>query len=119
MIVADYGRTRSEDVSVRTYSEHADAGDPLRNLGGKDITIDVDFEALQHRVRTADSLQSQEAWLLGHGIEDLVAEGKSMWEQGVAAGSLDAIRGLSRAREVEALCDPLGLGGFFVAEWVI
>ena len=115
----DYGRLRSEEVEVRTFSQHGKAGDPLRDLGTKDITVDVDFEALQQRVRTADTLEQQRTWLERLGIDDLVAEGRAIWEREAAVGGLDAIRGLSRVKEAEALRDPHGLGGFWVAEWIV
>lgn len=119
VIVIDYGRLRSEDVTVRTFSDHGTAGQPLGELGSKDITVDVDLEALQLRVRPADTLQLQKVWLESLGIAELVVEGRAIWEREAAVGGLDAIRGLSRAKEAEALCLDAGLGRFCVAEWVI
>ena len=53
-----------------------------------------------------------------HGVDALVDEGRTAWEQGAAQGSLEALRGRSRMREAEALTDLGGLGAFTVAEWV-
>ena len=50
-------------------------------------------------------------------IQELVAEGRRIWAEGAAQGSLAAIAGRSRVTEAEALLDVDGLGGFLVAEW--
>ena len=117
LIVVDYARRDTAEVTLRTYSEHGPAGDPLAQLGTKDITVDVDLEVLQRRTRPCDRITTQAAWLEGLGIDGLVAEGKATWERLAGTGGLEALRGLSRVREAEALCESDGLGGFFVAEW--
>jgi SAM-dependent MidA family methyltransferase len=118
VIVIDYCRSDSADVEVRTYAQHGPAGDPLEHLGLKDITVDVDLAQLE-QVRPASSIQSQADWLVAHGIEDLVAEGRRVWAESAAVGDLAALRMRSRVREAEALVEPTGLGGFTVAEWEI
>ncbi len=117
LIVVDYVRRDSADVSVRTYSEHGPAGDPLHGLGSKDITVDVDLEVLQRRTTTCTNVSTQADWLRSFGIEALVEEGKAIWEREAASGGLAALKGLSRVREAEALCESGGLGGFLVLEW--
>ena len=119
VIVIDYCRERSADVEVRTYAGHGPAGDPLSELGTKDITVDVDLEQLQRLTRPADVITRQAEWLRDLGIDELVAEGRMIWKEGAADGGLAAIKGRSRVLEAEALCDPAGLGGFTVAEWII
>ena len=115
--ILDYARANSGDVEIRTYAEHGRAGDPLDAVGTKDITVDVDLAQLQRAVRAADSIVTQADWLRGLGIDELVAEGKEIWEASAAIGSLDALRGRSRIREADALLDPNGLGGFDYACW--
>lgn len=119
VIVIDYARTETVAVEIRTYADHERGGDPLVGLGTKDITVDVDLAQLQAAVRPADAVTLQADWLARNGIEELVEEGRQMWEAGAATGSLAALRGRSRVREAEALTERSGLGGFYVAEWAI
>ena len=118
VIVIDYCRTASADVEVRTYAQHGPGGDPLEHLGLKDITVDVDLAQLE-QVRPASATRTQADWLVAHGIEDLVEEGRRVWAESAAVGDLAALRMRSRIREAEALVEPTGLGGFTVAEWEI
>ena len=119
VIVIDYARRRSDEVKIRTYADHGEAGDPLVGLGTKDITVDVDLFQLQARVRSADDVCDQATWLRRHGLDELVEEGQRIWEAKAATGSLEALKGRSRLREAEALTESTGLGGFLVSEWVI
>ena len=119
VIVLDYARLSSSDVEVRTYAEHGRAGDPLTNLGNKDITIDVDLAQLQARTRRADRISSQADWLDALGMGELVAAGRKIWDDAASIGDLAALKARSRIREAEALADPAGLGAFFVAEWIV
>ncbi len=119
MIVIDYARLDTSEVEVRTYSEHGRAGDPLVALGTKDITVDLDLEALQRYAGAATAIVEQRDWLDQYGIADLVEEGRMIWEREAAVGGLEALRAKSRLREAESLCDPGGLGGFYVTEWVL
>ncbi len=119
VIVIDYARLNSAEVEIRTYSEHARAGNPLDQLGTKDITVDVDLEQLQRAVGPADRVSTQSEWLRGHGISELVEEGKRMWEENAAVGDLAALKFRSRVREADSLLAEDGLGGFYVAEWEV
>ena len=119
LVVIDYARLLSEDVEVRTYSDHGRAGEPLVGLGSKDITVDVDLEALQQSVGQAESIVQQHEWLRAHGVDELVEEGRSIWQREAGVGDLAALRAKSRIREAESLCDERGLGGFLVSEWTV
>lgn len=119
VIVFDYARELSDEVAIRTYAAHGVAGDPLTQLGTKDVTVDVDIFQLQARVRPADQVSDQASWLRRHGLDELVEQGRQLWEAQAAAGSLEALKGRSRLREAEALTDLDGLGGFTVLEWAI
>ncbi len=119
VIVIDYARESSDLVEVRTYAEHGRAGDPLAGIGTKDITADVDLEQLQRAIRPADSISTQAEWLGSLGVESLVEEGRRLWEEGAASGSLAALKARSRIREAEALVEADGLGGFLVAQWIV
>ena len=119
VIVIDYCRSRSTDVEIRTYAAHGRGADPLSALGSQDITVDVDLGALERATRAADVVSTQSEWLAGLGLDALVEQGRTAWSEGARLGDLEALRGRSRVREAEALCDPTGLGGFTVAEWLI
>ena len=119
ILVIDYARLHSSEVTLRTYANHEQAGDPLVGLGTKDITVDLDLAQIQNRTRVADSIRTQADWLSHLGIADLVAEGQRIWEESAAVGDLAALKAKSRVREAESLMDTVGLGGFLVAEWVV
>jgi len=119
LIVIDYARLRGDEVEVRTFAEHGVAGDPLSQLGTKDITVDVDLEQLQAVVGAAGRIITQAEWLTLHGIDELVEEGRRIWHESAGVGDLAALKARSRVREAEALVEPTGLGGFLVAEWVV
>jgi hypothetical protein len=61
--------------------------------------------------------QRQHEFLRSHGIDELVEEGRRIWDERAHLGDLAAIRARSRVTEAEALCDPDGLGAFRVVEW--
>lgn len=120
LLVIDYGvATTAELVArpwrewLRTYRDNQRGEHYLAVPGSQDITTDVPFDQLP----VADSLRSQSQFLQLHGIDELVAEGKKVWQQHAARPGLEALKMRSRVSEAEALIDPTGLGGFFVAEW--
>lgn len=119
VLVFDYARSSSSEVAIRTFAEHGNAGDPLANLGTKDVTVDVDLFQLQVAVRHADMQSTQAAWLVENNISHIVEEGRRIWDSNAATGTLEALLARSRVRESEALMDPSGLGGFITMEWVI
>ena len=103
---------------LRTYSAHERGSDPLVEPGAWDITVDVPIEMLYRAARraglTITPMTTQAEWLTSLGIEELVEEGRSAWEQAAAAPDLAAILGRSRASEAGALTDPAGLGAHTV-----
>ena len=62
-------------------------------------------------------MRTQAQFLQRWGIDELVAEGKRVWDVQAARPGLEAMRMRSRISEAEALLDPSGLGNFLVAEW--
>jgi len=114
VLVIDYATTISELGSrpwLRTYRAHSTGTDPLDAPGEQDITADVVLEQLDDaaalpRVRT----ERQADWLAALGIDELVDEGRRIWDAGAARGDVDALAGRSRAAEAAALVDPGGLG---------
>ncbi len=104
---------RSPTDWLRTYRGHQRGEHPLRILGAQDITCDLAVDQLP----TPSLVASQADWLHAHGIDDLVEEGKRIWEERKHIGDLAALRARSRVNEAASLLDPDGLGGFCVLEW--
>jgi SAM-dependent MidA family methyltransferase len=103
---------------VRTYREHARGGHPLADPGSQDITVEVALDQLA-AIRQPSHDRPQHEFLRSHGIDELVAEGQQIWSDRAHLGDLAAVKGRSRLRERDALCDPTGLGAFRVVEWVV
>ncbi|KAA0232351.1 MAG: hypothetical protein JJLCMIEE_00361 [Acidimicrobiales bacterium] len=124
VVVIDYcDRTaslaaRPQREWLRTYRAHSRGSDPLQDLGDQDITCEVAYDQLS-RVREADAVRTQAAFLRDHGIEQLVSDGRQVWLDRAHLGDLAALKARSRTFEAEALLDEAGLGGFLVLEWVV
>lgn len=102
---------------LRTHRDHDDGSWWLADPGSCDITADVALDQVQ-----ADHLAevcTQAEFLRGHGIDELVAEGRTAWAERAGIGDLDALKARSRARESEALLDPAGMGAFSVLVWSV
>lgn len=118
VLVIDYATAIAEIGErpwLRTYRAHGTGTDPLDAPGEQDITADVVIEQLDAsgpfpRVAT----DRQRDWLRTLGIDDLVAEGRRIWDQGAGRGDLEALTGRSRVGEAAALTDPEGLGAHHV-----
>ena len=131
VVALDYGAdtdvlaeraSRSDDPAaglgwLRTHRDHDDGSWWLADPGTCDITADVALDQVQadHRAR----VRTQAEFLRGHGIDELVAEGRAAWVERAGVGDLDALRARSRAREAEALLDPDGMGAFSVLVWSV
>jgi SAM-dependent MidA family methyltransferase len=98
---------------LRTYRGNERGDHYLAAPGSQDITIDVPIDQLPE----PDAVRTQAQFLQRWGIDDLVAEGKRIWEEQAARPGLEAMKMRSRVSEAEALLDPDGLGNFLVAEW--
>ena len=98
---------------LRTYRQQEHGAHYLRDVGLQDITTQVCLDQLG----LADAhVSTQRDFLLRHGIDDLVEEGRRHWEEHRSSPDLRAMAMRSRVREAEALCDMAGLGGFTVIE---
>jgi SAM-dependent MidA family methyltransferase len=121
VVVIDYTRTTAEMAArpwrdwLRTYRGHERGVHYLREPGSQDITADVALDQLL----PPDTVTAQAEFLRGHGLDELVDEGRRLWQARAAAPDLAALAARSRIQEAEALTDPAGLGGFTVAQWVI
>ena len=104
---------------LRTYRDQQRGAHYLIAPGSQDVTTEVCIDQLSARSGEPDSVRSQAQWLQFWGIDELVDEGRALWEAKAHAPDLAAMRGRSRVREAEALLDQNGLGGFTVLEWVV
>ncbi|MEM7143047.1 MAG: SAM-dependent methyltransferase [Actinomycetota bacterium] len=118
VIALDYGAADAELLArdgawLRTHVAHEGTADWLRDPGSCDITIDVPID----RLPVTDTMSTQAAFLRRHGIDELVEEGRRVWEASASVGDLAALKARSRVREADALLDPAGMGAFTVLEW--
>jgi SAM-dependent MidA family methyltransferase len=120
VVVFDYGAPITAMLAgrpyrdwLRTYRGNERGEHYLSAVGDQDITIDVPIDQLPE----PDTVRAQTQFLRLWGIDELVAEGKRIWDEQAARPGLEAMRMRSRVSEAEALLDPAGLGGFLVAEW--
>ncbi len=122
LVVIDYTdmsaslATRRAWEWVRTYRSGVRGHEPLRDVGGVDITVEVPLDQILAAHPGAE-VCDQATFLRSLGIEELVAEGRARWHERAAVGDLVALEARSRVHEAEALCDPSGLGAFTVAVW--
>jgi SAM-dependent MidA family methyltransferase len=119
VVAFDYADTTASMASrdpgewLRTYRGHQRGQSPLQDLGTQDITCEVAIDQLPSPTRVSQ----QADWLRAHAIDELVDEGKRVWEERKHIGDLESMRGRSRVNEAAALTDPASLGGFAVIEW--
>ena len=120
LVVFDYGTPITAMLAgrpwrdwLRTYRGNERGEHYLATPGMQDITIDVPIDQLPE----PDTVRAQAQFLQRWGVDELVEEGKRIWEEHAARPGLEAMKMRSRVSEAEALLDPAGLGGFLVAEW--
>jgi SAM-dependent MidA family methyltransferase len=120
LLVVDYGVPLTAELAqrpwrewLRTYRGNERGDHYLVAPGSQDITTDIPFDQLP----AADAVRTQAQFLQRWGIDELVTEGKRVWEAQAARPGLEAMKMRSRISEAEALLDPDGLGNFIVAEW--
>lgn len=123
VIAIDYCTALTAEVAsmpwrewLRTYAGHNRGVHYLKNVGEQDITSQVLIDQLS-AIKEPDAVRTQSQFLQLWGIDELVQEGKRMWEESAAAPTLSAMKMRSRISEAEALLDPSGLGNFTVLEW--
>jgi SAM-dependent MidA family methyltransferase len=122
VVVLDYGATTAEMGRrpfagwLRTFRGNQAGGHPLDEPGTQDITTDVAIDQLQLD-HVATRVRTQAELLADLGIDDLVAQGRRIWDERAHAPDVEALRARSRIREAEALTDPEGLGAFVALEW--
>lgn len=124
LLFIDYAVATTAELAVRpwrewlrTYAGHGRGEHYLHRVGDQDITADLCLDQIVSGNGEPEAVRSQSQFLQRWGIEDLVAEGRRVWEEEAARPDLRAMTMRSRISEAEALCDPQGLGGFTVVEY--
>jgi SAM-dependent MidA family methyltransferase len=120
LVVVDYAddlasiASRGQFEWLRTYRGQQRGTGALDAPGEQDITYDVPAEQLRAAAARVGlrlvSETSQTDWLRALGIDDLVAEARTVWRERAHIGDLDAVAARSRVSEADALTDPHGLG---------
>jgi SAM-dependent MidA family methyltransferase len=122
LVVIDYGAPTAELARrpelgwLRTFRGNERGSHPLDAPGAQDITADVAVDQLQLD-HPAARVRSQADLLRQLGLDELVQQGRRVWDERAHAPDVVALRARSRIREAEALTDPSGLGAFVVLEW--
>jgi SAM-dependent MidA family methyltransferase len=124
VMVADYGDSaeglaaRRAEGTIRTYRGHHLGPDPLADPGNVDITMDVDFSALEAVAREAGARAEVvrqaaflERWGLGRRIESMRERERRLARDGNA---MERLRVRSEITNAETLLHPRGLGDFRV-----
>jgi hypothetical protein len=121
-MVFDYCTPRTAELAdrpwrewLRTYRAQGRGEHYLRTPGGQDITAQVCLDQLP----SAQVIESQVDFLQRWNIDSLVEEGRRAWAAAAARPDVAALTMRSRAREAEALLDPVGLGGFSAVSWLV
>jgi len=123
MLFIDYCTRTTDELArmpwrewLRTYRSHGRGAHYLVDPGEQDVTTQVALDQVLGAAPGAE-LSTQEEFLRRWGIDDLVEEGRRLWEDSAQRPTVAALRMRSRVREAEALLDPGGLGAFTVMHW--
>jgi SAM-dependent MidA family methyltransferase len=124
VLVIDYGDTgpglaaRRAEGTVRTYRQHHLGPDPLLEPGDTDLTLDVDFGALQAVAQDAGAdaeVSSQAEFLERWGLRDeLVRHRQQELALARSGEAMERLAVRSLITGGEALLHPRGLGDFRV-----
>ena len=101
---------------LRTYRQHELGLHYLSQPGEQDITSHVMIDQLA-AITEPTSVSRQADWLIKHGLNSLVDEGRNYWQAHAARPDLQAMLMRSRVSESDSLCALDGLGNFTVLEW--
>jgi len=124
VVVVDYGDSaeglapRRVEGTIRTYRGHHLGPDPLADPGAADITMDVNFSALEAvaqeagaRVSVVRQAEFLERWGLGSHIELMRERERQLARDGDA---MERLQLRSEITDAETLLHPRGLGDFRV-----
>ena len=122
VLVFDYCSQSTSEIALspwrewlRTYKDHERGVHYLLDPGSQDITSQVIVDQLMVAIPEL-AVSKQSEWLQLWGIQGLVDEGASYWEQHKSSPDRYAMKMLSRTNEVKIVSDVAGLGAFLVLE---
>ena len=124
LLVIDYGGTAAELVprrtqgTLRTYRAHHLGPDPLHSPGETDVTVDVNFTALESIARQEGAdveIIRQDEYLSRWGLRDVVSNLRQR-ELALARDGdpIERLQVRSERTDAETLLHPRGLGDFRV-----
>jgi SAM-dependent MidA family methyltransferase len=124
LLVIDYGGTAEEleprrtQGTLRTYRNHHLGPDPLTAPGETDITVDVNFSALQAAAEDGGAevqLMRQDDFLNEWGLTGEIRRLRQL-ERELAAGAeaIERLKVRAEIKDAETLLHPRGLGDFRV-----
>ena len=117
ILTIDYGYENLEqfaqtrkDGSTRVYQNHSQSNEMYQNIGGQDITADVDFEQLsklgkEQNIQTL-SVTNQSTFLRNHGFNDFIGQLRNM--------DIDEVEKQANRVGIMELIKSPGLGDFKV-----
>lgn len=117
VVVVDYGADAAalaarDDWPVRGYVSQHEV-DPIAAPGETDVTCDVAFDVveaeLRHHGYVTERLRQRD-WLTRHGLDEVVEAAAAV------SGDLGRLRAAEARSQATDLCDPAGLGAFWVLE---
>jgi len=124
LVAIDYGDTaegllpRRPEGTLRTYRAHHLGPDPLLEPGATDITMDVNFTAIQAAAEAAGaevSLHRQDDFLTGLGLRDRLAALRDRELELAREGTpMERLQARSDLGDGRTLLHPRGLGDFRV-----
>jgi SAM-dependent MidA family methyltransferase len=124
LLVFDYGGTKEEleprrtRGTLRTYRSHHLGPDPLLAPGETDVTVDVNFSALEASVRGSSAgvaVDRQDDFLSRWGLSEVISEMRRAELAAAKAGdTIEQLRLRSERTDAQTLLHPRGLGDFRV-----
>ena len=120
LLLFDYCSTSTPGIALtpwrewlRTYRDQGRGTHYLTDPGSQDITAQVMLDQLP----TGFTSLTQADFLKQWGIDDLVTEGNTYWENMKHAPDVAAMKMRSRSTEESSLCHSSGLGSFDTLSW--
>ena len=120
LLLFDYCSSSTSEIALspwrewlRTYRDQGRGAHYLTEPGTQDITAQVMIDQLP----TGFSSSTQTEFLMQWGIDELVIEGTTYWENMKHAPDVAAMKMRSRSTEAKSLTDSSGLGAFNALSW--
>ena len=120
LLLFDYFSASTSEIALtpwrewlRTYREQGRGTHYLTEPGSQDITTQVTLDQLPAGFSTATQADFLQHW----GIDDLIHEGATYWENMKHAPDVVAMKMRSRSSEAKSLTDHSGLGMFSALSW--